>query len=687
MKIDYSIKLIPGVGPKIAEKMEKLGIRTIRDLIFYFPRAWQDFGDSRKIAGLRIGEEAIVRAKIIAINEKRTRNKYMSIIEAKLEDSQGSQMLAVWFNQSFLKNSLRIGDEWLILGKIGWDFKGKIKTITPIQMESPAQTGPMIFPVYPETAGLNSKFLRKIIKPILADLDNLIEEYLPEEITKKEDLVDIVTALCEVHFPRSNEFLNKAKRRLAYDELFLIALRFLTIKKELQQNNAPKMEIDEELLKKFTTTLPYKLTNAQRKSAWEIIQDLARRIPMNRLLEGDVGSGKTVVAAMAALVAIKNNYQVAWLAPTEILANQHYQNISKILSPFDAKIGLLTSSNKKADLVGDNLIIGTHAVIQKDVQIPNLGLIIIDEQHRFGVKQRAYLRSKTHTATPEVEVGSFDYIPHLLSMTATPIPRTLALTLYGDLDISLINEMPEGRQIIETRIVEESDRDKAYDFVENEIAKGRQAFVICPLIENQNENELFFENDKKSVMAEFKKLSENIFPNLKIGLMHGKLKPKEKAEVMEKFKNKEIDILVSTAVVEVGIDIANATVMMIESADRFGLAQLHQFRGRVGRGEHQSYCFLLSDSQNEHTLQRLQAMVDCFDGFELAQKDLELRGPGEMVGLEQSGLEDLKMAQLSDTIMLKDVRTSAEKIVEKGLENYPKLAEKLKEFEVERHLE
>lgn len=684
MKLETPLQALSGVGPKLAEKFEKLGIKTIADLLYNYPRLWQDFSQTRPVAGLRLDETVILKVKIKSVEEKRSHKKWMSIIEAMLEDISGDEIKAIWFNQTFLKNILKIGDEWLILGKVGWDFKNKQKTFTPTQMEKE----PIIMPIYPETVGLNSKFIRKIIRPILNNIDILIEDYLPADIIKKNSLIDLPLALSSIHFPKSQNDLNLAKKRLAFDELFLIALRFLTIKKDLQQNVAPKMEVDEKLLKDFVKTLPYKLTDAQRKTAWQIIQDLECAIPMNRLLEGDVGSGKTVVAAMAALVAIKNNYQVVWLAPTEILANQHFENVSRLLSKFDIKTGLLTAANRKADLVNDDLIIGTHALIQKNIEIPNLGLIIIDEQHRFGVKQRGYLRNK----------GEGDMIPHLLSMTATPIPRTLALALYGDLDISIINEMPKGRQIVETRIIEASDREKAYDFIENQVKAGRQVFVVCPLIENQNANlkmendnvklqNSLFEVDKKSVIDEYKKLSEKVFPNLKIGLMHGKLKSKEKAEVMEKFKNKEIDILVSTAVVEVGIDIANATVMMIESADRFGLAQLHQFRGRVGRGSHQSYCFLFSDSESINSKIRLQAMTECYDGFALAQKDLELRGPGEVIGIRQSGLEDLKMASLSDTVAVEAARSGAEEVIDKGIQKYPKLVEKLKEFEIESHLE
>jgi ATP-dependent DNA helicase RecG len=678
-KLTSSIKILPGVGPKMAVCLEKLGIETIRDLVYYYPRVWQDFSQFRPVVGLRLDEEVIIKAKIVSVSEVRTKRKWMSLIEVVLSDDAGDELKAVWFNQPFLKNVLKVGDEWLFLGKVGWDFKNKCKTFSPTQMEK----DPVILPIYSETAGLTSKFLRKIIRPILSGFDE--PDFLPDEILKENDLVNLKTAIFNIHFPLSQIELKKAKKRLAFNELFLIALRFLTIKKELQQNKAPQMIIDKNLLKQFVGDLPYKLTDAQRKSAWEIIKDLARQIPMNRLLQGDVGSGKTVVAAMAALTATNNKYQVVWLAPTEILANQHFQNVTKLLEPFNVKVGLMTSANRKADLEHDDLIIGTHALIQKNIEIPNLGLIIIDEQHRFGVKQRAYLRQHR---TTDYGLPTTDVIPHLLSMTATPIPRTLALALYGDLDLSIIDQMPPGRQKVITQFVEDKNRQQIYDFMKKEIAAGRQAFVVCPLIELKESNMInLFESDKKSVMAEYEKLSKSVFPGLSIGLLHGKMKPVEKALAMEKFKNNETQILVSTAVVEVGIDIKNATIMMIESADRFGLAQLHQFRGRVGRGTDQSYCFLFSDSESAKTKERLEAMENCFDGFTLAELDLKFRGAGEVVGLRQSGLADLKIASLSDTIIVKDARLAAQKVVDCGIENFSELAKKLKEFEIRRHLE
>jgi len=681
LELDTEIQFLSGVGPKTADKLKRLGIKNIRDLIFYWPRTWADFSKHKTIAGLRINEDCVIKAKISSIAPIRSPKRWMSIINAELEDETG-KIKAIWFNQPYLVNVLKVGDEWILAGKVGWDFKNRCKTFSPSQLEKE----PVILPIYPETEGLTSKYLRKIIRLVLNNIDELVTDYLPDATIASEKLINLENAIRKIHFPMSRVDLDKAKERLSFDELFLIALRFLNIKKELGEKNAPVMEIDRKLLQDFATKLPYKLTNAQRKSAWEIIKDLSRPIPMNRLLEGDVGSGKTVVAAMAALVASQNKFQTVWLAPTEILANQHYQNVQALFRLRGVRVGLLTSANKKADLKKDDLIIGTHALIQKDIEIPRLGLIIIDEQHRFGVKQRSHLRNKP-IPTSKVGMGSV-LIPHLLSMTATPIPRTLALALYGDLDISIIDELPEGRQKIITEVVEPSNRQKTYDFIAAEIKKGRQAFVICPLIEESEKTKInLFEADRKSAVVEFEKLSKNIFPNLKIGLVHGKLKSKEKNVVMQKFKNKKINILVSTAVVEVGVDIPNATVMMIESAERFGLAQLHQFRGRVGRGEHQSYCFLFSDSNSEQAARRLNAMSCSNNGFELAQIDLELRGPGEMVGSRQSGLADLRMASLSDTIMVTRARRAAEKIVAEGLEKYPSLASKIQEYESERHLE
>jgi len=699
LELETSVQYLIGVGPVMAKKLKRLGIENVRDLIFYFPRTWDDFSKTQAIGGLQIGQDVIIKAKILQIKQSRTRRKWMSIVEALLVNDS-AQIKAIWFNQPFLMKILKPGDEWLFAGKVGYDRKIGTKTLSVYQYEKE----PIILPVYSETEGLTSKYLRRLIKPIIPQVDRLITDFMPDDIIESEKLIKESQALEKIHFPKKSDDIEIAKKRLSFDELFLIALRMLQIKKELSQNNAAALQCETTILQNFVAKLPFKLTNAQRKAAWEIIKDLSRKIPMNRLLEGDVGSGKTVVAAMAVLVTAKNNLQSVWLAPTEILANQHYQNVSKILMPFKIKVGLLTAANKLADLLKDDLIIGTHALIQKDVSFPRLGLIIIDEQHRFGVKQRAHLR-RSHSERSEespATAGSRinreilrrssqnDIIPHLLSMTATPIPRTLALGLYGDLDISIIDEMPPGRQKVITRVVGPENRQKAYDFIRREVHAGRQVFVICPLIQKTEDGRLkteLFEEDRRTAVEEYEKLSKNIFPDLKIGLLHGRLKSKEKEATMEKFHKGKLDILVSTAVVEVGIDVPNATVMMIEGTEHFGLAQLHQFRGRVGRGAHQSYCFLFSDGWSENTKKRLEALTTCDNGFELAEIDLQIRGPGELVGIRQSGLPDLKMASLSDIIMVKKARIAAEKVIDEGIENYPKLVEKLKELETECHLE
>jgi len=685
VQLKTPVQYLPGVGPKMAEKLKRLGIETVRDLLFYFPWRYDDFSHPQKIKNLRIGQDAIIKAKILQIKQSRTRRKWMSIIEAELVDDSGS-IRAIWFNQPFLIKILLPGDEWLFAGKVNFDFKRHLKTLSVTQYEKE----PLILPVYSETEGITSKYLRRLIKPIITISDTpgvseyWLGEYLPKEILKSEKLIGLDQAIKKIHFPQSSSDIEATKRRLGFDELFLIALRMLVSKNELSKSKAIALLFDKDILRDFVKSLPFKLTNAQRKAAWEIICALGKSTPMNRLLEGDVGSGKTVVAAMAVLVTSKNKYQSVWLAPTEILANQHFQNVSKLLQKFKIRIGLLTSANKNADLRKDDLIIGTHAILQKNVSFPRLALIIIDEQHRFGVKQRAHLRQQS------VDGSRLAIVPHLLSMTATPIPRTLALSLYGDLDLSLIDEMPQGRQKIITKVVNPQSRQKAYDFIRGEIKNGRQVFVICPLIQKTEDGRLktdLFDEDRKSAVEEYEKLSKNIFPDLKIGLLHGRLKSKEKEEVMKKFHARKLDILVSTAVVEVGIDVPNATVMMIEGAERFGLAQLHQFRGRVGRSSYQSYCFLLAESWSQNIKRRLGAMVRCHNGFELAEIDLQIRGPGELSGIRQSGLPDLKMASLSDTILVKKARKAAEIIIKNGLEKYPKLAQKLTEFETERHLE
>ncbi|PIZ87957.1 MAG: DNA helicase RecG, partial [Candidatus Nealsonbacteria bacterium CG_4_10_14_0_2_um_filter_39_15] len=541
---------------------------------------------------------------------------------------------------------------------------------------------------------------RFIIKPLLNELKNKIPESLPEEIKKRYNLVPIREALWQIHFPDALEKADSAKKRFVFEELFDLALVIIREKIKLAGEKAMIIPLDLELIKKFTAKLPFKLTDDQKKSAWQILKDLEKPRPMNRLLDGDVGSGKTLVAVMAALSTAKAGFQVAFMAPTEILTKQHYKTVSDLLKGFKLNIGLITGKEnifrgkkiKRSELLEKtkngkiDILIGTHALVREKLEFKSLGLVIIDEQHRFGIKQRAKLCRKQK------------FLPHLLSMSATPIPRTLALTIYGDLDLSLIKELPRGRKKILTRIVPPEKRKAAYDFIRQEVKSGRQAFVICPRIEPPTtfqRNEFNYVNKResgggwaevKAVKKEYEKLSKEIFPDLRVGMLHGKMKVDEKEKVLKSFRNKKTNILVSTSVIEVGIDFPNATIMMIEGADKFGLAQLHQLRGRVGRGELQSFCFLFSAFQSNP---RLKSMVASQDGFELAEKDLRLRGPGDLTGQRQWGIPDFVMASLKDIELVEKTRNAAKEILEKDpeLKKYPLLKKEAEGLRQRVHLE
>ncbi len=610
----------------------------------------------------------------------------MVLTEAVIEDKTGS-IKAIWFNQSFIGKILKNGDRISLSGKLAFG-KGGYYISNPsheiMRFDKILTHTAGLVPVYPETTGISSRLIRYALKLILPTI-NQIQEFLPSEIIKKQGLLPLKTALREAHFPKTKILAEKARHRLSFDELFLIQLSVIRQKLTLQKQNATKIPFNKELIQSFVKSLPFTLTNSQKIAAWDILQDIDKSIPMNRLLNGDVGSGKTVVAAMAALEVAKTGsprgeagYQVAIMAPTEILAQQHFKEIGKLLKKFNIEVGILTGSKKRTSDKTD-VFIGTHALIQKNVKFKNLVLAIIDEQHRFGVEQRAALQRQIIDIPDQTQ----KIIPHFLTLTATPIPRTLALTIYGDLDISLLRELPKGRQKIITEIVMPVNRAKTYEFIRDQIKKGRQAFVICPLIEESEKLEV------RSVTQEYEKLTKSIFPELKIAMLHGRMRPKEKEQIMTDFKDKKTDILVSTSVVEVGIDVPNATVMMIEGADRFGLAQLHQFRGRVGRGEHQSYCFLLTDSPAKTTSARLRAILKCENGFELAEKDLKIRGAGELFGIRQSGLPDLAMASLADLPLVEQTRKEANNLLEKDpeLKYHPLLSEKLTQFHKTVHLE
>jgi len=669
------IQKIAGIGPKIAQKLEKLGILTISDLLHHYPYRFEDFSKISKIGQIKPGTHC-VKGKILEIKSNRTFRKKMFITQAIIQDATGS-IKVVWFHQPYLTKMFKRGSQVLIAGRVDYGYAGlAFQNPTIEKYTKGGLHSGRIVPIYPETAGLNSRWLRRIIASLLK-LTDKIPDYLPKQIKKEYDLQDLPQALKQVHFPDSFEKLEIAKNRIAFDELYLLQLKMLRLRQKWQKMTASKIQIDLEAVKKLVKKLPFKLTNSQRKAAWEILQDLSRKYPMNRLLEGDVGSGKTVVAAIAMLAVAKSGLQSMMMAPTEILAQQHFHTLKKVLAPFRLKIALLTSSKAEAAGIKNAarpkiiekikngqipIVVGTHALIVEKMSFEKLGLAIIDEQHRFGVEQRTKLHQKAKGC------------PHLLSMSATPIPRSLTLALYGDLDLSIIDEMPKGRLKIATYLVPAEKRRKAYEFIAKQIRAGRQIFVICPLIE---------ESDRlgvKSVETEYCKLKTQIFPKFKIGQLHGKMKPKEKEKIMANFLKNKYNILVSTSVVEVGVDVPNASVMMIEGAERFGLAQLHQFRGRVGRAEHKSYCFIFCESPTTKIWQRLSALTRINDGFKLAEKDLKLRGPGEIDGIRQHGLVDLKMAKLTDLKMVKLTREAAEKTLKIGLENLPLLENKIKEY-------
>ncbi len=655
-------------------KLKDLGIRNAGDLFKYFPRTYNDMSETTKIVDLKTDQTNVVKGIITNLYTQRTKyGKFLT--KAVLTDGSGSVEI-VWFNQPHIKRMIANGSEVVLTGKLKFSF-GKLTLQSPqIEMQKDEQIhSDRIVPVYHETEGISSKWLREKIKPLIDDWSAYFKEYLPFTIIEDQNLIRYKEAIKNIHFPENEERLNLAKERLSFDELFLLQLKALQKKwywQQIASEEQKQIPQNIELIREFLDTLAFELTDAQKKVLYEILQDLEKPYPMSRLVQGDVGSGKTVVAAAAILQVVKAGFQCALMAPTEILAKQHYLSISKDLKPYALNIQFVsgsTTEKQKKEIIKQmksgtvNIVIGTHALIQEGIGFKKLGLAIVDEQHRFGVKQRSILKS----------FGS----PHLLSLSATPIPRTLAMTIYGDQDLSIIDELPKGRQKIITGLIPEKKRIDAYRWIEDQVNKGRQVFVVCPLIDESDTLGV------KSVKQEYLFLSEHIFKNFKIGLLHGKLKSDEKEEIMNKFAANQINILVSTSVVEVGIDVPNATIMMIEGSERFGLSQLHQFRGRVGRGEHQSYCFLFTNSESRETRQRLNAMVRYSSGFKLAEIDMQLRGTGEIYGVRQSGIPDLKMANLTDSITIEKARTEAMKIIEHDpkLIKYPKLKEKIEEYE------
>jgi ATP-dependent DNA helicase RecG len=694
--LSAEITAVPGVGPSVAAKLRNLGIRTVRDLLFYFPRQHRDYSKLEKIANIPLGEVTTTLGLIWEIETIRSSRGLARTI-ATISDDTG-KLRVTWFNQPYLQKQLQAAKgSYLVVTGVKQRFGNKIE-FTVKTHELPEQgdllnTGRLV-PIYALTEGLNAKSLRRFTKWVVDRYAAMISEYLPTSIRSAARLMPLPEAVSQVHYPENEQALQAARLRLGFDELFFIQLgmqeRRSRWQREAPQGNAFKIDLNKILIdtsdltvitgkaitqedtqqhptppgstlwsmfateKPFEETLSFRFTEAQRRVIIEIFGDLAQSQPMCRLLQGDVGSGKTAVAAAALLMAALNGYQGAIMAPTELLAEQHAQSIGSMLEPFGIRTVLLTGSLRQRERAsgrtaienGEAMVaIGTHALIQEDVTFARLGLVIIDEQHRFGVEQRDILRQK-------------GYHPHMLVMTATPIPRTLALTVYGDLDVSTIDQMPPGRQKIISRWRSGARREEANRLITQQVSEGRQVFIICPLIEESESLAV------KAATVEYERLSRNVFPNLRLGLLHGSMKAAEKDMAMRHFRDGELDILVATSVIEVGIDIPNATVMVIEDADRFGLSQLHQFRGRVGRGEYQSYCYVLSADASIQAQERLEVFESTDDGFRLAEADLKLRGPGDFFGVRQSGVPELRIADLSNTRLVELTRTLAAKLWE-----------------------
>jgi len=659
MDLKTPLAKITGIGPAYINRLKKLNLNTVEDLIYHFPFRYDDFSNISKLSDVKIGDKVTIKAEVWQI--KNTYTKFRKVItKALINDGSGTIEL-VWFNQSYLTKTIKVGDKLNVAGEVS-KFAGKLSIVSPDYETADrlVHTGRLV-PVYPETYGVSSKWLRNQINKILPFTLQDIDEYLPDMV--KNNLIDLPQAIDKIHFPKNKQDILAARNRLGFDELFLINLATLQIRISWQKKTLiHPWKLNEGDLNHFKNSLPFELTQAQSRVLSEITTDLKKSSPMNRLLQGEVGSGKTVVAAAIIYLAKLGGFQSLLMAPTEILSWQHYDTLIKILKPLGLSIGLYTSSRKFTRIKNfiPDVIVGTHALLSDKIKPEKVGLVIIDEQHRFGVEQRTLLRQKGD-------------VPHLLTMTATPIPRTVALTIYGDLDISIIDELPKGRQVVKTYLVPEEKRADAYKFVEKKVKEEDQVYIITPLIEESES-----QASAKAAKVEFERL-QKVFPKLKLGLLHGRMKSKDKEQIISQFRSGKINILVSTSVVEVGVDIPNATIMVIEGAQRFGLAQLHQLRGRVGRGGKESFCLLFSDSNLLEENHRLKQMEKIDNGLELAELDLKIRGSGTIFGTTQHGRFDLKIARLKDLSLIEKTKLAAQLILKQdpSFNRYPLLREKL----------
>jgi len=683
LSLTSPIQYVPGVGPAKARLLEKLGIGTVEDLLFYVPFRYNDFSLTSPIDNAQVGEVVTLRTRVASMKSFVTKNG-KKIQQAILNDDTGT-INAVWFNQPYLVRVILPGSEVNVAGEVSWF--GRKRTLVSPQYEIMTQddahtlhTGRLV-PVYPETAGITSKWLRGRIHFVLTRLLSSVRDRLPEPLRTEHRLMDLREALSAVHFPKDRTAADNARRRLSFDEMFLILLRAYRNRRQRETTqHASRIPSDQNAIDLFIRSLPFTLTDDQTRTVGEILTDMNRTVPMNRLLVGDVGAGKTVVAAVAMYAAAMRKFRSVLMAPTEILAKQHFQTISSYLSPMGVRIGLFTGSTGKKKQKRENgdaqtrfsisddapdILVGTHALLSESVPFRNVGLTIIDEQQRFGVAQRTKLRMK----------GKRTVTPHLLTMTATPIPRTVALTLYGNLDLSMLTMMPKGRKPVTTWVVPNTKREGAYQWIREQVTKtATQAFIVCPLIE---ESETL--TSVRAASHEYERLSREVFSRLRLGLLHGRMKEHAKDTVLTAFRIRMLDILVTTPVVEVGIDITNATIMLIEAAERFGLAQLHQLRGRVGRGDLPSYCLLFTEHDDEQTLVRLKALEKTHSGPVLAQIDLTLRGPGEIFGTKQHGIPALKVARFSDTSLIEETQRAVASVTrhDPDLSDHPDLRDML----------